>query len=80
MMFKRFARPLIELNDEKYLDRFIALLEFTLTLVEKPDHRAYMIYIWDVSQLSARDDFLLSFDALAILKSSARDSSFYARI
>lgn len=42
---KAFAKPLIYLNDEKYLDRFIDLLEFSLTLVEKPDHREYVSYL-----------------------------------
>jgi|GEM_PF-1418081 len=69
---KYFAKPLINLNDEKYLDRFIDLLEFSLTIVEKPDHREYVNYLWSiVISFIARDDFLLSIEALTVLKSWA---------
>lgn len=69
---KYFAKPLINLNDEKYLDRFIDLLEFSLTIVEKPDHREYVNYLWSiVISFIARDNFLLSIEALTALKSWA---------
>lgn len=69
---KSFAKPLINLNDEKYIGRFIDLLEFSLTIVEKPDHREYVNYLWNiVISYIARDDFLLSIEALTALKSWA---------
>ena len=69
---KYFAKPLINLNDEKYLDQFIDLLEFSLTIVEKPDHREYVNYLWSiVIAFIARDEFLLSIEALIALKSWA---------
>lgn len=69
---KSFAKPLVELSDEKYLERFIDLLDFSLTLVEKPDHKEYASYLWSVViDFVARDEFLLSLDALTVLKSWA---------
>jgi hypothetical protein len=71
---KYFAKPLINLNDEKYLDQFIDLVEFSLTIVEKPDHREYVNYLWSiVISFIARDDFLLSIEALTALKSWAEE-------
>lgn len=69
---RAFARPLINLRDEKYLDRFIELLEYSVSFVEKPDHRAYRNYLWQiVISFIARDNFLLSFSALSELRSWA---------
>ncbi|MEI6690621.1 MAG: hypothetical protein WCL07_02615 [bacterium] len=69
---KSFAKPLINLSDEKYLDRFIELLDFSLTIVEKPDHKEYANYLWSiVIAFVARDEFLLSVEALTVLKSWA---------
>lgn len=69
---KYFAKPLIYLDDEKYLNNFIDLLEFSLTIVEKPDHREYVYYLWSiVISFVARDEYLLSKEALAALKSWA---------
>ncbi len=69
---RAFARPLINLRDEKYLDRVIDLLEYSVSFVEKPDYRAYRNYLWQiVISFIARDNFLLSFNALAELRSWA---------
>lgn len=69
---KAFAKPLINLSDEKYLAQFIDLLDFSLTLVEKPDHKEYASYLWSiVISFVARDEFLLSIEALTALKSWA---------
>ncbi len=69
---KTFAKPLINLKDEKYLDRFIDLLDFTLTIVDKPDHNEYLNYLWSiVIAFVARDEYLLSVDALITIKTWA---------
>ncbi|MDQ5981358.1 MAG: hypothetical protein QG570_105, partial [Patescibacteria group bacterium] len=69
---KAFAKPLINLSDEKYLNQFIDLLNFSLTLVTKPDYREYVNYLWSiVIAFVARDEFLLSIEALTALKSWA---------
>lgn len=64
-----FAKPLIELKNEKYLDQFIGLLNFSLRLSKDDDYREYVNYLWRIAiAFVIRDDFLLSPNALNILK------------
>jgi hypothetical protein len=45
---KEFAAPLMNLNSEKYADKFIALLEKSFIFSEKKEFRSYMEYLWDI--------------------------------
>lgn len=64
-----FAKPLIELGDEKYLPLFIDLLNYSLNFIEKTDYWEYVQYVWKVAiAFVIRDDLLLSQSALDILK------------
>lgn len=64
-----FAKPLIELKDEKYMAKILNLLDFTLTLIEKEDYWEYVNYLWRVGiAFVVRDDFFLSDSSFSILK------------
>lgn len=70
-----FAKPLIELNDEKYLDKFISLLDFSLTIIDKAEYWESINYLWRIAiAFVIRDDFLLSQSALQKLKAWARQN------
>src|SRR3989344_9045032 len=64
-----FAEPLIELNDERYLDRFIDLLDFSLTVIDKRDYWEYVNYLWRiVIAFVVRDDYILSVSLIETLR------------
>lgn len=67
-----FANPLFELKDERYMDLVIDLLDFSLTIIAKPDYWEYVNYIWRIAiAYVIRDDFFLSQSALQKLKTWA---------
>src|SRR3989344_4516873 len=64
-----FAEPLIELNDEWYLDRFIDLLDFSLTVIDKRDYHEYVNYLWRIAiAFVVRDDYILSVSLIETLR------------
>lgn len=76
-----FAKPLINLNDERYLDKFIDLLEFSLSIIEKVDYWEYVNYLWRVVIASVvRDRFLLSESSFSNLKGWAEKHKDVANI
>jgi len=78
---RAFAQPLINLNDEKYLGKYIDLLDYSLTFAGKPEYQAYTNYLWNIAlNYVARDDFLLSPEALASLRAWTEEHSSEADI
>ncbi|OGG12894.1 hypothetical protein A2773_01645 [Candidatus Gottesmanbacteria bacterium RIFCSPHIGHO2_01_FULL_39_10] len=64
-----FAKPLIDLRDEKYLKQFIELLDFSLTLNADEQYKEYTNYLWRIAiAFVVRDDFFLSETAYESLK------------
>lgn len=46
-----FAKPLIELDDKKYLSKFFTLLEFSFEKLKEPEEKnfgAYINYLWNI--------------------------------
>lgn len=71
-----FAKPLIELGDEKYLDRFIELLDFSLTIIGKKEYWEYVNYLWRIAiSFAIRDNFLLSESSINTLKLWAEENN-----
>ncbi|HHT9136989.1 MAG TPA: hypothetical protein ACFYEK_07065 [Candidatus Wunengus sp. YC60] len=67
-----FAKPLIDLKDEKYLKQFIDLLDFSLSLNSDKKYEDYRNYLWRiVIAFVVRDNFFLSETAYESLKNWA---------
>ncbi len=63
--YMKFAKPLIELSDEKYLKQIIDLLDFSLSIIKKKDYWEYVNYLWRITiAFVVRENFLLSKSAL----------------
>lgn len=70
--FLAFAKPLIELKDEKYLYKFIQLLDFSLELNKDEKYTDYTNYIWRIAiSFVVRENFFLSEKAYETLKTWA---------
>lgn len=42
------AKPLIELKDEKYLDKFFELLDYSIKFINNKDYWEYVNYLWKI--------------------------------
>lgn len=70
-----FAKPLLDLRDEKYLGMFIELLDFSLKLNADEQYRDYTNYLWRIAiGFVIRDNFFLSETAYEALKKWAEQN------
>jgi len=79
--YLKFANPIIELRDEKYMEKIIGLLDFSLTIIEKEGYWEYVNYLWKVAiSYVTREDFLLSATALQALREWAEKNKAISNI